>query len=413
MEAIIIALAIAGLIWMMAQAFQSQCLLIYERSIDSAQFQSDLDATRDRVGLATQQLYQARRAHVPPGSHWRELVVEETIRESEDCLSLVLSDPAGDRLPPFLPGQHLLIEHSTPEWKRLSRCYSLSSDRSDGRYRITVKRNPLGTTGSSLSNRLHQLIREGDTLRAKGPQGSFVCVPEGERPIAFLAAGIGVTPLLCMAQSLLKTGNARKQVFLYQIRDLAHAPLLGELEQLATEHSHFDLHVFVSQETVERARYHQGKGAGRDVSRLLGKSDADVYLCGPDTWMQWELNSLEDAGFDLERVHWESFGSTPSEKSPQSPSSTESNVRFEVYAPPRRSPISCSADTTLLEALEREGITVDAGCRTGQCGSCVARLVRGKVQYTRKPHCGISGDQIPLCVSVPVESVELKLDGEE
>jgi ferredoxin len=61
----------------------------------------------------------------------------------------------------------------------------------------------------------------------------------------------------------------------------------------------------------------------------------------------------------------------------------------------------------LLELAEAEGLSLDFGCRMGNCTACQQRLVSGEVAYP-EGHDGVPDDgNILLCCSVPVSNVEI------
>jgi ferredoxin-nitrite reductase len=47
--------------------------------------------------------------------------------------------------------------------------------------------------------------------------------------------------------------------------------------------------------------------------------------------------------------------------------------------------VVCEGDETILEAAEREGIELASSCRSGICGTCKQKLLKGEVSYTQDP----------------------------
>lgn len=62
---------------------------------------------------------------------------------------------------------------------------------------------------------------------------------------------------------------------------------------------------------------------------------------------------------------------------------------------------------TLLEALEKHLINVEYQCRSGYCGACRTKLLKGKVIYCQKPLAFINSDEILPCCCIPVIDIEL------
>lgn len=415
METIAILVATIGLVWLSSLAFQASQLRWHERLLGRQRDEETEHDQEHNLTQKTNQLYhqQFRQQVVTTG--WRTLQIAKIVEESNDCRSLLLVDPAGDRLAPFLPGQHLLVEHASCDYQALRRCYSLSVEPGTGYYRITVKKQGNGDLKKSLSQRIHTILKEGDLLRVKGPQGRFTIEGLEDRPIVLLAAGVGVTPMLSMAATLLKAGDERSIVFLYQVRDLKHAPLIGELVELAETYRNFRLHVYLSQQNAglrSNTPFRSGRIDREVLEQHIGEAGSHFYLCGPDKWMATLREQIVSLGNLADRVHWESFGDSTegavvSEKTKRD--TTHSGPSYPITLEPHQVQVQCSADIPLLDALEAQGIPVEAGCRTGNCGSCVAKLRSGRVRYTRQPGCGLQDGEVALCVAVPETALNLEI----
>src|SRR5438093_4693360 len=119
--------------------------------------------------------------------------------EAPDICTFELVSASGGSLPPFSAGSHIDVE-VTPG---LVRQYSLCNDPSEPhRYVIGVLRDP-NTRGGSAG--MHDLVAEGSTIRISEPRNHFQLVHDASRSV-LLAGGIGVTPILCMAERLAIVG---------------------------------------------------------------------------------------------------------------------------------------------------------------------------------------------------------------
>jgi vanillate O-demethylase ferredoxin subunit len=124
-----------------------------------------------------------------------QLVVREAEAAGPGIRRLVLMDPDGWPLPKFRPGAH--IDLHLPNG--MTRSYSLCGDPAQqDRWVVAVKREAPGRGGSAW---LHEALRLGDPIGASLPRCTFPLAQGAARHV-FLAGGIGVTPLLCMAQRL-------------------------------------------------------------------------------------------------------------------------------------------------------------------------------------------------------------------
>ncbi len=244
----------------------------------------------------------------PTGSV-RSLRVVEKLRESEDVTSFVFESRDGGPLPDFSAGQHLPLEIEIPgQSSAASRTYSLSNAPGEGRYRITVKRNPQGL----VSRHLHDRVDTGDILNARTPAGEFVLHETGDRPIVLVSAGVGLTPLVSMLHELVASGEERRVWFVHGARDGRHHPLADEVRRLAEATPRVALHVAYSRPLPEDeagGRFDsRGRINGALLESLVPGLEGDFYLCGPAGFMAGVQDDLEVRGVATERIHTESFG---------------------------------------------------------------------------------------------------------
>ncbi|MFD0516376.1 FAD-binding oxidoreductase [Streptomyces aureus] len=129
--------------------------------------------------------------------------------------SLSLASADGAALPPDLPGQFLTVKvRAEGDALPLIRSYSLSGEPGTGTYRIDVKVEPHGAAGNHL--RTH--LRVGDVLDVAAPRGTS-CLSDGGAPVVLLSAGVGVTPVLAMLHSLVRSRSGRQVWWLHPARN--------------------------------------------------------------------------------------------------------------------------------------------------------------------------------------------------
>lgn len=238
----------------------------------------------------------------------RPLHVVERVRESADVTSFWLQAADDQPLADYEPGQHLPVElEMTPPHGRLRRTYSLSAAPGTGRYRITVKREPHGVA----SRALHDSLQAGDLLLARPPAGDFVLRP-GTRPVVLISAGVGVTPMAAMLQTLVQGGDPRPLHFIHVARDGDHHALAHEVRELAARGHDASFRVLYSRPQASDVLGRDYDKAGRldaaQVIAWLPDLDADFYLCGPRAFMADIEQGLSAAGVPVKRLHSESFG---------------------------------------------------------------------------------------------------------
>lgn len=198
---------------------------------------------------------------------------------------LVRSD--GAPLPGFSAGSH--VDVNLPGG--LTRQYSLCND--DGGphlYRMAVLRDT-SSRGGSIA--MHDAVAEGDTLSISAPRNHFPLV-HARRTLLF-ASGIGVTPLLCMAQRLASTGADFRMHYCTRSR----------------EHTAFRDEITASS-FARQVEFHHDDFADQrlDAAAVLTKPEPDVhiYVCGPKGFITHITSAARDSGWPGEQVHVEHFG---------------------------------------------------------------------------------------------------------
>ncbi|MBP2699870.1 hybrid-cluster NAD(P)-dependent oxidoreductase [Photobacterium lucens] len=272
-------------------------------------------------------------------------------------------------LPTYLPGQHLPIQLEV-NGEYISRRYTLSSSPSrPGRYGISVKRVDDGR----VSNWLHEHFQVGDTLVADSPSGDFYLGVHTDK-LLLLSAGSGVTPMLSMLRYLSDNDRVRDVVFYHQCRTEADIPCLEELHALEEKHPSLDLRIVLSQPK----RDWQGESGRLSIGHLAMISDLDkrqVFVCGPDAFMDSAKTLLLNMGMSASRYHQEVFG--PVRRAQQEKKAVELSIDGQVF--------QGNNQATLLEQAENAGIAMDYSCRAGFCGACKVTIVSGEVEQPDVP----------------------------
>ena len=75
---------------------------------------------------------------------------------------------------------------------------------------------------------------------------------------------------------------------------------------------------------------------------------------------------------------------------------------------------SCSAEATILDAAQAQGIVLDHSCRTGRCGACKAKVISGSTQII-KPEVSLTNDELQLgyiltCSRTALNNINLDIE---
>jgi nitric oxide dioxygenase len=256
-------------------------------------------------------LYQEA-AHEP--GKWREMRVIRKEKASDVVTSFYLQPVDGLPLPSFRPGQYVSVAVDVEAiYQRQLRQYSLSDASGCDWWRISVKREGgEGLTPAGLvSNLLHDTVEVGNTLQVSPPFGDFVLDEVSDGPLVLLSAGVGVTPVVSMLNTVRRRQLPRQVVFAHAARNgRLHA--LKSDSQAAAGYPSLAAAIFYEEPMPEDrlgVDYHY---RGRMQVDLLPDpaihSEADYYLCGPLPFMREQRRQLLDRGINPARIRYEVFG---------------------------------------------------------------------------------------------------------
>jgi ferredoxin-NADP reductase len=210
-------------------------------------------------------------------------------------------------LPAFRAGQHLPLElHLPGGFGKVQRSYSLSGDPSDGRYRISVKREAQGL----VSRILHDVFPVGGFLDAGRPSGDFA-LPDAKSPLVLASAGIGITPLLSMLHQLAGEEGTRPVWFVHSARDGDHHAFRKEVQALAKDKPNVQIITHYTRPLPSDVPGYDFDHAGRisaaGLVALSGRADTRYLLCGPAVFLAELEEGLQREGVLQEQIRFESF----------------------------------------------------------------------------------------------------------
>lgn len=262
-------------------------------------------------------IYEEQQSPAGGWNGYRAFVVDRKVPESDVVTSFYLKPADGGPLPTFKPGQYITVQVNHPTTPTSPRNYSLSDRTGEGHYRISVKReerlSPDAPDGL-ISSHLHDAIEPGDQLQIGPPCGEFTVDTEttATKPIVLLAGGIGVTPLLSMAKSILQANPEASIHFVQAARNSKSHAFADELRNLSQIGSNVQTRVVYDAPIagdVEEGRCDDTGFLTTDRLRdWTPHTEADFYFCGPRPFMQNVYASLQVLGVDEDRVRYEFFG---------------------------------------------------------------------------------------------------------
>ncbi|MFC3023713.1 MOSC N-terminal beta barrel domain-containing protein [Vibrio zhugei] len=301
--------------------------------------------------------------------HKMECVAREVI--ARDFVTFWLRTKSGERIH-YRPGQSLPIELHI-DGKLVTRHYSLSSSptRPDS-LAISVKR----VAGGRVSNWLMEHLQVGDSLVVREPEGRFYLGDEAasSAPLLLLSAGSGITPMLSMLRYLADRHQLNDVVFFHQCRSKADIPCMQELEQLNHQHPGLAVRLCLTQPDGD---WHGLKGrlSLSHIKPIDKLEQRQVYVCGPEGFMNKAKQLLTKKGLPESAYHQESFGVVTKVAEPFKALQLTINQQA----------VSGNNQQTLLDQAEAAGLFLDYSCRAGTCGACRVHIDNGEVEQADAP----------------------------
>ena len=283
----------------------------------------------------------------------RQVRICEIHPEANGILGLTVEDPQGRKLPGWTPGAHLEVIVGG-----FNRNYSLcGAPENQHRLQFAVLHEPGGRGGSCF---IHEHVKPGTLIGIRGPKNHFR-LDESAASYLLIAGGIGITPIIAMADRLKSIG--RSYEIHYAGRSLLSMAFLSRLQR-----DHGDrLHLYSSQGR-------QRLGLGTCLSQV--GPGGQVYACGPERL----LDNLIDLtrGWPDDVLHIERFSAGGAQLDPAHEIGFDVELQdsgLTVYVPPEK---------TALQSLREAGVDVQSDCEEGLCGTCEVRLIAGDVDHRDK-----------------------------
>ena len=306
-------------------------------------------------------------------------------QETVDICTFELASADGHPLPSFAAGSH--IDVHLPGG--LIRQYSLCNDSAEThRYQIAVLKEPTSRGGSIA---LHDIVQEGQLLQVSLPKNHFSLSHDAKKSV-LLAGGIGITPILCMAERL---GHSAAE---FELHYCARTPERAAFQKRIKDSSFSD-----------KVSYYFSQGdkpQKLDVHKLLAAPEegCHIYVCGPKRFMDAVLSTARENGWPENQLHYEFFGAEIVK--------SETDGRFDVKIASSGRIVNIPKDQTVTQALAAAGIDILMSCEQGVCGTCLTGVLEGipdhKDSYLTPEEQAANNQFTPCCSRA--KSAQLVLD---
>jgi ring-1,2-phenylacetyl-CoA epoxidase subunit PaaE len=355
--------------------------------------------------------------------NFHSLEVAEIVPETADAKSVRFALPAELASAfHFRPGQHLTLR-AIIDGEEVRRNYSLCAAPDEGRLIVTVKR----IAGGVFSTWLNEQVKPGDRLDVMEPHGSFTWdfVAGASNHYVAFAGGSGITPILSLIKTALRTEPDSRFTLLYGNRDSQSVIFLEALARLKNSYmGRLEIHHFLAEESedIELFNGMLDEAKCREVlEHLVEPAEvAAFFICGPGPMMDAAEAALKAKGVPAEAIHIERFtAGRPSaavEAQLQALQSQAQGLTMVVTLDGRKRRVPFSAEAgNILDSARLAGLPAPFACKAGVCATCRARVVAGKVEMAAR--YGLTDEEVAAgyvltCQSVPTgEGLELDYDG--
>lgn len=302
---------------------------------------------------------------------WLDVVVARRTDVATDIISLELASASDAALPAYDAGAHVDVYVKSG----LIRQYSLTGDPADrSTYRLGVLLDPTSRGGSTA---IHTQFKPGQKIRIGHPRNNFPMQSNVAHTVLF-AGGIGVTPMLNMAYALEAQGSSWELHYCGRTAD--RLAFTDELSRFGSKvHVHIDS---------------GAKKQHLDINTVLAEASSNrhLYVCGPNGFMDFVVESASNNGWDTDRVHLERFGAEVN----------TDGAPFTVVAKKSGKTFDVQPGETISQKLEENGIHVQVSCQSGVCGTCLTGVASGMPDHRDLVQTDVekaSNAQITVCCS--------------
>jgi len=332
--------------------------------------------------------------------HFHQLTVKEVRKETEDCVSVLFEIP--DNLKKdflFQQGQSLTMRKMLNN-EDIRRTYSICSSPLDNEWRVAIKK----VDGGLFSSFANTDLKKGDVLEVMQPVGKFYGAldPSHKKNYLAIAAGSGITPLLSIIKTTLRTEPQSCFTLIYGNKNRSSIIFFEELEGLKNKYlQRFNFINILSRErtdaTINFGRINADKL--NELEKLIEYTSFDEsFICGPEEMIFAVKDFLAAKGIDKKKIHFELF-TTPGQKksgvvSRESgvDSGPKSKISIKLDGRSFDFDLSLTSDITILDAALKQGADLPFACKGGVCCTCKAKLLEGQVSMD--VHWGLEDEEV-------------------
>ncbi|HWR33963.1 MAG TPA: 1,2-phenylacetyl-CoA epoxidase subunit PaaE [Chitinophagaceae bacterium] len=332
--------------------------------------------------------------------HFHPLTIKEIKKETADCVSVIFEIP--DVLKEnfsFKQGQSLAMRKII-NGEEVRRTYSLCSSPLDNEWKVAIKK----VDGGLFSMFANDSLKAGDVLEVMEPVGKFYTDlnPANKKNYLAIAAGSGITPVISIIKTTLRTEPESSFILVYANRNRASIIFFEELEALKNIFlARFNfINIFSREKTDSLLNFGRiDTNKLNELKKLVDYSFIDeTFICGPEEMIFCVRDYLLQKGISEKKIHFELFTSQGQKQGTrhkaQGTSNTgpQSNITVKVDGRSFDFNLVLNSEISILDAALKQGADLPYACKGGMCCTCKARLLEGDVEMD--VHWGLEEEEI-------------------
>lgn len=315
---------------------------------------------------------------------FHSLKIIDITRETTDAVSIAFEVPAALKADySFKQGQYLTLRF-TINGEELRRSYSICTSPLEGELRVAIKKVKLG----KVSSYINDVVKVGDEVEVMVPMGNFFTQmdPANKKNYVLFAGGSGITPMLSILKTVLKSEPNSKVILFYGNNDEPSIIFKKQIEQLAVTHADRlnVIHILSTAPAAHPVSLQGMMTKEKDIELIKNyvdtSSDNEYFICGPGPMMDNVVAALKELKINESNIHIEYFTApvNPVDIKPQVTS--VEGATATIIMDGDEHVIQLEDNETILEAALRKGLDAPYACQGGSCCTCRALLQDGKVE---------------------------------
>ena len=342
-----------------------------------------------------------------------DLVVKEIREASKTAKTVRFARADGGKLPFFYAGQYIVLDFVIGD-SVISRPYSISSAPFEARgedpfVEITVRRS---RGDGFIADYINDSVKVGDTFKGLMGCGQFYYEPlRDAKHVVALAGGVGITPFASMAKEVANGSLDMDLTILYGSVSSDDIVMKAELDAIKSDKVHI-VHVLSGDEPDWQGE----KGfLTAELIKKYSAEDTTYFICGPQAMYTFLRGELAKLNAPKRRVRFEVFGQAKDITTfPGYPLELKDKTfNLTVRRGVHEDVIPAKATESLVVALERAGIRIETGCRSGECGFCRTKVLKGSVYVCPENDGRRAADKdfnyVHACAAYPTSDVTIKI----